>query len=105
MASACICAAARGINAPSAIHSLRDVCRLTQSDPLEVEITVRHIETVLAKVTPIVEQQKQSYPIKSQQQHYTVQPDKLASGFDNGILLECEPTPPKTPTDVQDVYF
>lgn len=111
LASACICAATRGINAPSAKFALRDVCRLTQADPLEVEFTVRHIENVVAKETAALQMQQQQ-AIKQQQYSScgssamlmvpTLLPPsgKLTSG-DGG----CEMGQPETPTDVQDVYF
>lgn len=96
LACSCICAAVRGINAPSAKFALHDTCRLTQCDPLEVELTVRHIENVVAKETAAL--QKQYGPVKVQQ--YPMIPGKMATGMDCGELGQ-----PETPTDVQDVYL
>lgn len=96
LACSCICAATRGIKAPSAKFSLHDVCRLTQCDPLEVELTVRHIEKVVAEETAAM--QKQYGLVKVQQ--YPMIPGKMATGMDCGELGQ-----PETPTDVQDVYL
>lgn len=103
LASACICAAARGVNAPSAQFALRDVCRLTQVDPLEVEFTVRHIEAVVAKETAALQKQ-QSQALK--QQPYTS--TSLSTAMPSKISEDkCDDldSQPETPTDVQDVSF
>lgn len=59
LASACVCAATRGINSPSARRALGDVVRLTRADPLEVEFAVRHIEIIVAKQAAAMQQQHQ----------------------------------------------
>lgn len=99
LASACICAAARGVNAPSAQFALRDVCRLTQVDPLEVEFTVRHIEAVVAKETAALQKQ-QSQALKQQAYPTMGMPSKNSDGMCDGLDSQ-----PETPTDVQDVSF
>jgi hypothetical protein len=95
LASACICAAARGINSPSAVFALRDVCLLTQADPFEIEFTVRHIEQVVSKETAALQKQQQ-------QQFY----GKNGYNSNNGKLATtCSQDAQTTPTDIQDVYF
>lgn len=112
LASACICAATRGVNAPSAPFALRDVCRLTQVDPLDVEFTVRHIEAVVAKETAAIQkQQQQQQQLQLQQQQcqkqYMMADSVLMSGKEMSVDddLICDLTQPETPTDVQDVEF
>lgn len=61
LASACVCAATRGINSPSARRALGDVVRLTRVDPLEVEFAVRHIEIIVAKQAAAMQQQHQEH--------------------------------------------
>lgn len=92
LATACICAATRGINSPSARFALADLCRLVQTDPFDVEFTVRHIEQVVAKETAAL--QKQVY-----KQHYVpASQSKVPSTCAADVA-------PDTPTDIQDVYF
>ncbi|GAB0097317.1 Cyclin [Sergentomyia squamirostris] len=76
LAAACICAATRGINSPSARLALGDIVRLTCVDPLEVELAVRHIEVIVAKQTAAMQKQQQQITLKSQ---YPVLPGKCAS--------------------------
>lgn len=102
LASACICAAARGVNAPSAQFALRDVCLLTQVDPLEVEFTVRHIEAVVAKETAALQKQ-QSQALK--QQSYPNISSPMPSKISDGGMCDDLDSQPETPTDVQDVSF
>lgn len=95
LACACICAATRGINSPSAPFALGDICRLIQIDPFDVEFTVRHIEQVVAKETAAL--QKQIYKTHS-----------YASGTSTGKMpssCAADVGQPETPTDIQDVYF
>lgn len=94
LASACICAATRGINSPSAPFALGDVCRLVQIDPFEVEFTVRHIEQVVAKETAAL--QRQIYKGQA-----------FTSSNINKMPSSCaaDVGQPETPTDIQDVYF
>lgn len=68
LASACICAATRGINSPSARRALGDVVRLTRVDPLEVELAVRHIEIIVAKQAAAMQQQHQELKLQYQSQ-------------------------------------
>lgn len=79
LASACVCAATRGVNAPSARYALRDVCLLTQCDPIEVEYTVHHIEKVVAAETAALQEQQfqLQQQMLHQQQNYHHQPEKM----------------------------
>ncbi|XP_055682743.1 G1/S-specific cyclin-D2-like [Lutzomyia longipalpis] len=74
LAAACICAATRGINSPSARLALGDLVRLTRVDPVEVEISVRHIEAIVAKQAAAMQKQQQ-ITLKAQ---YPVLPAKCA---------------------------
>ncbi|XP_063709905.1 G1/S-specific cyclin-D2-like [Culicoides brevitarsis] len=94
LASACICAATRGINSPSAPFAFGDICRLIQIDPFDVEFTVRHIEQVVAKETAALQKQVyKAHPYASQST------GKIPSSCAADIGQ------PETPTDIQDVYF
>lgn len=92
LATACICAATRGINSPSARFALGDLCRLVQTDPFDVEFTVRHIEQVVAKETAALQMQVyRQHPVASSQSRV---PSTCAADV-----------APDTPTDIQNVYF
>lgn len=116
LAAACICAATQGIRAPSAAFALRDICRLTTSDPLDVELTVRHIEHVVAKETATLQQQQQQQALQQQQQQQQqeqAKPSQKPSYNDTAatptgklqIGIVCDAGQPETPTDVQDVLI
>ncbi|XP_059617725.1 G1/S-specific cyclin-D2-like [Phlebotomus argentipes] len=76
LAAACICAATRGINSPSARLALGDIVRLIRVDPVEVELAVRHIEAIVATQAAAMQKQQQQIAIKSQ---YAGLPAKCAS--------------------------
>lgn len=85
IASACICAAIRGLKSPSAHMAPRDICQLTYCDPISLELVARHIEQIVDKETAAMQT-----PTKTPMHH---------SGND---ILDSQP---ETPTDVQDIDF
>lgn len=93
LASACVCAATRGINSPSARRALGDVVRLTQADPLEVEFAVRHIEIIVAKQAAAMQQQHQ------EQLKLQYQSQKLPTTCSTEVYQT------ENGSDFKDVYF
>lgn len=93
LASACVCAATRGINSPSARRALGDVVRLTRADPLEVEFAVRHIEIIVAKQAAAMQQQHQEQ-LKMQYQSNKLPTTCSTEVYQSG-----------TGSDFKDVYF
>lgn len=51
LAAACVCAAAIGLKLVNNKSAIRDVCKLTETTPTEVEIMIQNIEIIIAKET------------------------------------------------------
>lgn len=109
IASACICAAARGLNIPSSDRAMEDICKMTGADLITAECIVNHIERVVAKETESTHNNSVSTHGQQQQtrtQQVTSTPvGKLPQTPDNSFIEDDDLRQPETPTDVQDIHF
>lgn len=101
LASSAICTAMRELKSPSAHLTLADICRLTLVNPIDVELTVRQIESVVTRETAQLQKNIQQTHTQSCKQGFEQTPTvRLPDDSDYNDVGK-----PKTPTDIQDVHF
>lgn len=90
IAAACICSAVRGLKLPCTSGATRDICHLTQVDPINLELLVRFVDQQIESVVP---------------QTPTKPPTSTSKLTTNDEFESPTYGQPETPTEVENIYF